>query len=290
MVTAPIDPAFYADLIAFGQRVGVRPEDALFVWASETGLRTDLSGATRTFASLSKPLAVPAVMPESVWERLPTLSAREQLPYVEAAVFSPARKLIGGRAFRNAFEVYLATLAPGLLRPDGRYAVETPLYVGKNYPDNWTMDNFPEGAPAYQSWIRDAAARSERDLSLRAAYPVALDLIARGVLKGFVSLGDLRNFAERVNPARDAALGQALTALDAARGTPGASVQYVLDLDAGFSGLADLRAPSPNEARSMMPTGQRGWALPLDAKWIFVTGLGLGILGIGIALHKRTRV
>lgn len=285
---APIDPTFYADLIEFGARVGVRPEDALFVWASETGLRTDLSGSSRTFAALGKPLVVPAVMPETVWERLPLLSAREQLPYVEAAVFSPARKLIGGRTFHNAFEVYLASLAPGLLRLDGKYAAETPLYVGKNYPDNWTMDNFPDGIVAYQSWVRDAAARGERDLSLRSAYSVARELVARGVLKGFVSLGDLKNFATRASPGRDAAFGQALMALDAVRGTPGAS--YVPNLDSGLSGLADLRAPSPNEARMMTPTGQRGWTLPLDAKWIFVTGLGLGILGIGIALHKRMHV
>lgn len=287
---APIDSAFYADLLSFGQRVGVRPEDALFVWASETGLRTDLGGGSRTFASLGKSSVVPAVMPESIWERLPLLSAREQLPYVEAAVFSPARKLIGGRSFRNAFEVYLASLAPGLLRSDGRYAAETPLYVGKNYPDNWTMDNFPEGVLAYQRWVHDGAMRGERDLSLRAAYPVARDLAARGVLKGFVSLGDLRNFAKRDHPARDAAIGQALAALDAVRATPGAGAAYVPDLDSGLGGLSDLRAPSPNEARTMMPTGARSWTLGLDAKWIFVAGLGFGILGVGIALQKRTRV
>lgn len=289
-MTVPVDSAFYADLLAFGERTGVRPEDALFVWASETGLRPDLGGGSRTFASLSKSSAVPAVMPDSIWERLPFLSAREQLPYVEAAVFSPARKLIGGRAFRDAFEVYLASLAPGLLRSDGQYAAETPLYVGKNYPDNWTMDNFPEGVTAYQRWVHDAAARGEHDLSLRAAYLVARDLVARGALKGFVSLGDLRNFAKRVHPARDAVMGRALVALDAIRGTPGVGAAYVPDLDTGLGGLADLRAPSPNEARSMTPSGRRSYTLGLDAKWIFVAGLGFGILGVGIALHKRTRM
>ena len=288
-MTVPKDSAFYADLLAFGHRTGVRPEDALFVWANETGLRTDLRGGSRTFASLGRPLVVPSIMPETIWERLPFLSAREQLPYVEAALFSPARKLIGGRPFRDAFEVYLASVAPGLLRADGRYGSETPLYVGRNYPDNWTMDNFPAGVLAYQQWIRDAAARGERDLSLRAAYPVALDLVAQGTLKGFVSLGDLRNFAKRPNPLRDASLGEALGELDLARGTSGSGEAYVPGLGAESGGLADLRAPSPNEARNLMPSGRPNWTFGLDAKWLFVAGLGFGILGVGIALQKRAR-
>jgi len=193
---APTDPQFYVDLDAFGQRTGIKPEDALFVWASESGLDPTLSGNSRTFSTLMHYVAVPNVMSEEVWQRLPAMSHREQLPWVESGIYAPARRILG-RAFNSAFEVYLANAAPGLLRRDGVYSDASPMYIGGNYPDNWTMDNYPAGVQAYSKWYADAKARGQKT-SLRAAYSVASDLIDHGVLKGYVSLGDLKNFAKRL--------------------------------------------------------------------------------------------
>ncbi len=196
-VGAPRDPLFYTDLEAFGQRTGVKPEDALFIWSSESGLDTTLSGNSRTFSTLMHYIAVPHIMSEQVWQQLPSMTHREQLPWVEAGIFAPAHRMIGGRRFNSTFEVYLANAAPGLLRYDGLYSDATPMYVGSNYPDNWTMDNYPAGVAAYTAWINDARARGVKP-SLRAAYPVAEDLVSKGALKGYVSLGDLKNFAKRL--------------------------------------------------------------------------------------------
>jgi len=131
-VGAPKDPLFYADLEAFGERTGAKPEDALYVWSSESGLDPTLSGESRTFSTLMHYVAVPRYMSEEVWQRLPQMSHRQQLPYVEAAIFAPARRLLGGRPFNSTFEVYLANAASGLLRPDGVYSEATPMYVGSN--------------------------------------------------------------------------------------------------------------------------------------------------------------
>lgn len=184
------DAQFYAALDAMAQRVGAKAEDLLLVWSSESGLRTDLAGAARTFSTLMKYSAVPTYMDDDTWERLPTMSAAEQLPYVEAAIYAPAHKIVG-RPFRTTFETYLANAAPGLLRSDGQYNPETVMYEGRNYPDNWPMDNAPAGQLA-------AKADGIVIRSPRGTYDYAKTLVDRRILKGYVSLGDLRNFGKRL--------------------------------------------------------------------------------------------
>jgi len=270
---APRDPQFYRDLDAFGQRTGVRPEDALYVWASESQFDPTLSGNSRTFSTLMKYVAVPRYMSEEVWEHLPRMTHREQLPYIEAAIFTPAKRIIGNRPFNSAFEVYLANAAQGLLRADGAYSDATPMYVGPNYPDNWTMDNFPAGVPAFQAWLAESRGRGG-PTSLRAAYAVADDLIQRGVLKGYVSLGDLREFAKRMmTPANKRIAEQAIANLNTVRqgGTitsgyfvgraepvPLAqpSATYQPDFDTPFKRGApiDTRVATPQQAHALAPS------------------------------------
>ncbi len=269
---APRDPQFYRDLDAFGQRNGVRPEDALYVWASESQLDPALSGDARTFSTLMKYVAVPRYMSQEVWDHLPSMTHREQLPYVEAAIFAPAKRIIGNRPFNSAFEVYLANAAQGLLRADGNYNDDTPMYVGRNYPDNWTMDNFPAGVPAFQAWYAEARGRGA-PTNLRAAYSVADDLIKRGVLKGYVSLGDLRNFAKRMmTPQNRRIAEEAIANLNAVRAgrtiTSGYFVgraepvlmhpsgTYTPDFDSPFKRSApiDTRVATPQRAHASAPT------------------------------------
>lgn len=206
---APTDPLFYVDLDAMAQRNGFRAEDALYIWNSESGLDSQLaaydsSGSliTATFSTLMRGTAVP-VIGEDTWAKLPTMTHRQQLPIIEQVVWVPAHRSIGGRTFRSTFEVYLANAASGLLRPDGIYDDKSPMYIGSNYPDNWTMertdpnDNTTTAAvDAYTAWVR-AQPKGART-SLRAAYPIAQDLVGRGLIKGYVSLGDLRYFAKRL--------------------------------------------------------------------------------------------
>ena len=279
---APRDPQFYRDLDAFAQRTGVRPEDALFVWSSETQLDPTLSGPSRTFSALMKYVAVPRVMTEEVWNHLPMMTHREQLPYVEAAIFAPAKRAIGNRPFNSTFEVYLANAAQGLLRPDGVYNDDSPMYVGSTYPDNWTLDNFPAGVGAFQAWAAEARGRGQ-PTSLRAGYSVAEDLIRRGILKGYVSLGDLRSFAKRMmTPANMKIANDAIANLNTVRSggtitsglftsgyfftgradpvTPAASIArsptYTPDFDTPFKRGApiDTRVATPSEARKMTPS------------------------------------
>jgi len=276
--------SLYSSLDEFGSRVGVRPEDALFVWASETKLRPDESGSIRSFAGIPASRAV-GVIPKSIWDAIPDMTPSEQLSYVESVIFLPAKKILG-RPFANAFEVYLATLAPGLLRPDGRYSVETPLYTGRSYPDHWTMDEFPTGLEAYRVW---ACGRSGESTSIRSAYPpVATALARNGRLKGYVSLGDLRAFAKRSDPERDQALGLALAQLAQARSAGEVELEtlhYAPDLDSLFSGTPDLRAPSPSEARRASPG--RDFRFSVNAKWVFATVVSAGILAVGVSIHNK---
>lgn len=288
-LTVPSDPAFYADLLKGQERTGVKPEDALFAWSDATNLKTDLAGGARTFAALPKGFMVPFFASEEIWQRFPEMTAREQLPYVQTATFGPARKFVGGRELA-AFETYLASFGPGLLRTDGCYCPMTVLFAGSCYPENWTLDNFPIALSAYQDWAADAS-RLGRDTSVQAAYPECLQLLSRGELKGFVTLGDLLSFAKRSAPLRDAALGEALANLAATRVTLGMMPENTgIDLDASFTfpdARPDSRALSPREAQDALPTALPSRTVAIEARWALGLGLGLGILGTGLWLHKK---
>lgn len=272
-MAAPRDPQFYADLDVMAQRVGAKSEDLLLVWTSESGIDPTLHGYARTFSTLIKPIAL-GVMDEATWEKLPSMSARDQLPYVERAVYAPAHKAIG-RPFRNTFEVYLANAAPALLRSDGNYNPDSVMYEGSNYPDNWPMDNMPAGASAAK---QDGVSIT----SPRGTYEYAKTLIDRGVLKGYVSLGDLANFGKRIlhggpifdqavsylrNVRANVAAGQAPNVdhgplsgdmawqpASYAGGSGSSSTGYAPDFDAFPSGAPlDTRVASPSKARKDIP-------------------------------------
>ncbi len=311
-MSAPKDPQFYVDLDAMAQRVGAKAEDLLLIWTSESDLTTTLSGFARTFSTLLHSSAVPGMMSEGTWQRLPTMSAREQLPYVEKIYANAHRTL--GREFRNTFETYLANAAPALLRPDGNYNPSTVMYEGSNYPDNWTMDNAPAGMMAA---LKDhVTINSPRD-----TYEYCKTLVQRGILKGYVSLGDLQRFGERVlNAAKggtvtagtfqtalsylnatrasaaagqaptissgDVQAGEAVEGLSAVQGTtPGGT--YTPDFNAFPTGAPiDTRVSTPEKAKKDMPksanVAHKGFSLgPI------VVGGGIAALLALVSLKRK---
>lgn len=311
---APIDPLFYVDLDAMGQRNGFRAEDALYIWTSESNLNPTLDGASRTISTLMYGTAVPVIGVDA-WNKLPSLSHREQLPYIEQVVWVPAHRSIGGRSFRSTFEVYLANAASALLRPDGIYDDKTPMYIGGNYPDNWTMertdlnDNQTTAAvDAYRAWVN--AQPKGVNTSLRAAYPVAQALISQGKIKGYVSLGDLRWFGKRLGTSSNT-LNTAITYLNGVRASVAANEApnihgpltgsfawqpastttptYTPDFDSQFAapGTApDTRVATPSAARAATPktaktAGSMATPQTMTSQFLkvgIITGVGLGVL------------
>ena len=320
-VSAPTDLTFYVALDAMAQRVGAKAEDLLLVWTSESDLRADLrwpppdGDASQTFSTLMKNVMVPNVIDRATWARIPSMSHVQQLPIVERAVYAPAHAKLN-RAFRDTFETYLVNAAPGMLRAVGAYNPRSPMYVGENYPDNWTMDNAPAGLnAALKEGIR--LGPKSRD-----SYDFCKELVARGVLKGYVSLGDLQVFGKRI--LSSAALGQgtfatAIDLLNQARhaATPAASSEtpspetheeetffdlpltgeavvkgsptpYKPDFDSSVSSGApvDTRIATPEQAKAKMPS-HAGGSSPNSLSWP-VIGLGIATgVGIAVALSRK---
>lgn len=291
-MAAPRDPRFYVDADAMAQRVGARTEDLLLVWASESGLDPSISGIARTISTLIKSTAG---VDDATWDELPKMSARAQLPLVERVVYAPAHRALG-RNFKDSFEVYLANAASALLRSDGAYNPDTPMYVGSNYPDNWPMDNFP--APSKQAQADGVVIRSPRG-----SYEYARSLVDRGILKGYVSLGDLAAFGRlRMNPS-GGVFKQALSYLRNVRANVAAGLApsvdtplsgdmawapasfseggsegsgYSPDWNAFPSGApVDTRVASPKTARAKTPR-RVGSSGPLGLSWPAI-GIGGGI-------------
>lgn len=192
-MSAPTDPQYYRDVAALGQRIGMKPEDFLYVGASETGLDPTLKGAARTTHTLMHNVVDSGLLTQAEWDSLPMLSAAQQLPFIERLYQLLHSKYLSGRNFQDAFEAYLANAAPGLLRYDGRYNAQTVMYGNPNQPGNstwaanWAMDNYPVGPREAQS----------RNVSLSIDF--AKQLVSEGKLKGWITLGDLKAFGLRPN-------------------------------------------------------------------------------------------
>lgn len=188
---APTDSGFYTDLAVYARAWGIKPEDALWIWSSETGLDPSGSGSARTISTLLHDGVVPSLLNQNEWDSLPTLTARQQLPFIDRYYTLIHSKYLLGRAFQDTFEVYLANAAPGLLRTDGRYNAQSVMYGSPDEPGNstwlanWPMDNYPRGVQAAQS----------QKLPLNT--DTAKLLLSQGVLKGYITLGDLRSFGMR---------------------------------------------------------------------------------------------
>lgn len=186
-MSAPTDPGFYTDLATYARAWGMKPEDALWIWSSETGLDPSGSGSARTISTLLHGGVVPSLLSETEWASLPSLTARQQLPFIDRYYSQIHQKYLLGRDFKDTFEVYLANAAPGLLRVDGRYNPASVMYGSPDEPGNavwianWPMDNYPA--------------------ALRSGLPLTTDsaklLLSEGKLKGYITLGDLRAFGLR---------------------------------------------------------------------------------------------
>jgi hypothetical protein len=212
-MAVPTDPAFYQGVIAMAQRLGSKPEDLLWVWASETAFNPnpDPSGNSRTISTLMHAVVDQGLLTQAEWDSLPTLTPAQQLPYIER-YYKLLRDKYIGRNFRDTFETYLANAAPGLLRPDGQYNAQTTMYGDPNAPAhtsawsfNWPMDNYPAAATA-------AAARGISGKAFNKSF--AEQLVSEGLLKGWITLGDLKNFMLRpgVSSIANAAIAQLKTA------------------------------------------------------------------------------
>ena len=208
-MAAPTDPAFYQAVIAMAGRLGSKPEDLLWVWASETGFNPnpDPTGAARTISTLMHPVVDAGILTQAEWDSLPTLSATAQLPFIER-YYKKLRDDYIGRKFQDTFETYLANAAPGLLRHDGQYNPATTMYGDPNAPAhtsawsfNWPMDNFPAASNA-------ASARGISGSAFNKEF--GLQLVSEGLLKGWITLGDLKSFMLRggVAPIANAAIAQ----------------------------------------------------------------------------------
>jgi hypothetical protein len=190
----PTDPAFYAALIPMAQRLGTKPEDLLWVWASETGFDPTLAGDSRTISTLMHGVVAGGLLTQSEWDSLPTLTATQQLPFIERFYKLLTSKYIG-RGFQDTFEAYLANAAPGLLRHDGQYNPATTMYGDPDAPAhtiawdaNWPMDSYPAASKA-------AAARGISGAAFNKAF--GQQLVSEGLLRGWITLGDLKNFMLR---------------------------------------------------------------------------------------------
>lgn len=277
MSSAPTDPAFYDGVLAMAPRAGAKPEDLLWVWASEMSFNPSSPGKARTISALTHAV-VPSLLTESEWQSLPTLSATEQLSFIER-YFRQIHDQYLGRTFQDTFELYLANAAPGLLRRDGQYNAATVMYgnpdapAGNVWASNWPLDNFP-------------AAR--RQAALRGV-PLSLDfgklLVSEGVLKGWITLGDLRSFMQRPDVAVVA--GDAIRRLRDERAQ--LQMQAVLE-PASYVAPAPVAPYAPDASRSFgnprAPIDTR--VAPAAPSAASLPGLvGLGIIGIAAYLALR---
>ncbi len=189
---APTDPSFYTAVISMAQRLSSKPEDLLWIWASETAFNPTLDGGFRTISTLSHAVVDSGLLTQAEWDTLPTLTATQQLPFIERFYKVFTSRYLGGRGYEDAFEAYLGNAAPGLLRPDGQYNLSTTMYGDPNQPahtgtwrDNWPMDSFP------------VARQQGASRGVKLTLPFGEQLVSEGLLRGWITLGDLKSFMVR---------------------------------------------------------------------------------------------
>ena len=213
----PEDMKFYSDLDGYAKDLGVSPEDLLVVLASESnfmlgtidkpiiateailaknGFDRSLLGADITPRGLPGFTAsvVPTLMTADEWKRLPKMSAAEQLFYVHKMFKQIEDTRLDGRPFKDAFELYLANANPGSLSPSGDYNWDSKMYVGDAWATNLSIDRGKSGLAAGDY----ATRQGERDLFAKDPLGYAKNLVQKGIIKGYVSLGDLRDHGLRM--------------------------------------------------------------------------------------------
>jgi len=279
----PTDPAFYQATQSLAQALGSKPEDLLWVWASETGYDPTLSGESRTISTLMHTGVVPSLLTEAEWQSLPTLTPAQQIPFIQRYYQKLVSSYLGGRAFQDTFEAYLGNAAPGLLRVDGKYNPKTVMYGDPNQPgsdvwaQNWPMDNYP--VASQQAQARGAA--------------ISLDfgrqLLSEGLLKGWLTLGDLKAFMLRpsvgvfANPAIQnlhsvqAGAGVANASYNPSSSSSTTGAAWTPNGDQSFS---DPNAPIDTRVAPAAPTPRPLFALSEIA-------LVAGAAWLGIWLGKR---
>ena len=216
----PDDPGFYTDLKKFADTEGFDPVALLIVMASESNFNPGPVGSkplvpvsgplkghdtrTRGIVQFTNPL-IGDIYTLDEWDALSTMSAREQLPFaikiLRKAQGSVGRKFAGPNA---RFEVYLTYAAPSKITGSGRYNLNDKLYEGGAWLSNLGLDHggpidgrgVPQG-PTFGEFANKSKEESDKLKTMGpAAY--AKDLAARGIIKGYVSLGDLLRHVERM--------------------------------------------------------------------------------------------
>lgn len=205
----PSDPGFYTDLNAQSKPIGMTPQDLLVILASESGYNTGkINGGP--YIATSGPLAghdttprglpgftyvvVPTLMNAAQWDALPTMTQRQQLPFVMKQMQIWTQRL--QRPFINAFEMYLSNANPASLipGPNPQYNPSTPMWTGQAWWNNPNMDVGPGGDSAGSYAIKHGET-AQLNSNTR---EYMTQLAAKGVIKGYASIGDLQRFASRM--------------------------------------------------------------------------------------------
>ena len=255
-MAVPTDPAFYTATDAMATRLGAKAEDLLWVWASETVYNPALTGSARTISTLMHNVVDSGLLTQAEWDSLPTLTATQQLPFIERFFKELHDKYLGGRGFKDAFEAYLANAAPGLLRGDGLYNPATVMYGDPNNPahtsiwrNNWPIDSYPVAT-------NEAKARG-----IASPFPLSFgeQLVSEGKLKGWITLGDLKSFMLRPDVAYFA--NQAIKNLKSVRAT--GAIASTSPTDQAYV-LASSTDVAPSDVPYVPDTGSLTPSAPID--------------------------
>lgn len=207
----PSEPGFYRDLRTYSQQLGIDPTSLLIVIASESGFsRGKIGGGPAvwgtegdhdltprglvgfTAANVSRG-GLGGIMSWQEWDALPNMTAQDQLKYVYLLTLSNMGR-VGGRPFVNTFELYVSNAAPGTLRADpSLYKDSDVLYSGASWLTNLAIDNWPT------NYLRVAMLRNELTEATTSPQAYAKKVAALKLIRGKVTFGDLRNYADRMN-------------------------------------------------------------------------------------------
>jgi len=220
----PEDPQFYLDLKAASERFGFDPKSALIVIASESNFKTGFHGdkpaisasgpyaghdtRPRGLIGFTYPFAgsdpVKSVYSLEEWDAMPSMTQTQQLEIV-SRFFDRVKVMTAGKPLRSIYDLYLAAAAPSLITWSGKYDMKSPLYQGDNWASNLGLDAGPpfkpNGVPVGDTFLSYAYKRGDlpklKTQADKLAY--AKDLVQKGIIKGFVSMGDLLRHVDRMN-------------------------------------------------------------------------------------------
>lgn len=220
----PDDRQFYLDLKAASEAFEFDPKSALIVIASESNFRTGYHGDNpavptsgpyaghdtrpRGLIGFTYPFAgsdpVKSIYSLEEWDAMPSMTAREQMEFV-SRFLQRVKVMTAGKPLRSIYDLYLAAAAPSLITWSGKYDMRSPLYQGSSWETNLGLDAGPpfkpNGVPIGDTFLSYAYKNGELGKVQTKADKIAYakNLVEKGVIKGFVSMGDLLRHVDRMN-------------------------------------------------------------------------------------------